>query len=106
MNNKHIPGRVQISTECNQQCLFCSVPKGPAENPSLKEIKKRIIDLKKLGTNDLFITGGEPLIHPQIITILEFAKKIGFNEITIQSNASNITENLLKKIILFDRIIF
>lgn len=95
---KHIPGRVQITTECNQDCLFCSVPKFPIEKLSLDEVKENIKKLKTFGTNDLFITGGEPTIHKDLLQILDFAKELRFKEITIQSNGSNLTKTFLKKI--------
>jgi len=98
MQEKHTAGRLQISTECDQECIFCSVPEGPPESPSLEEIKKRIIRLKKQGTNDLFVTGGEPAVHPEIFDILDFAKKTGFKEITIQSNCVNLTKPFLRRI--------
>jgi len=94
---KHIPGRLQISTECNQECIFCSVPAEPKETLNIELLKKRIKELKDLGTNDLFITGGEPTIYPLLFELLDYAKKFEFKEITIQSNGSNLTKNILKK---------
>jgi len=98
MASKHIPGRLQITTECNQDCLFCSVPKSPIEKPSFDELRKRVKKLKELGTTDLFITGGEPTIHKDLFKILDLAKELGFEEITIQSNCSNLTKPFLEKI--------
>ncbi|MBN2422214.1 radical SAM protein [Candidatus Woesearchaeota archaeon] len=106
MTYRHIPGRLQISTECNQECIFCSVPEGPPDNPSLDEIKRRIIKLRKLGTNDLFITGGEPTIHPDLFKIIDFAKKQDFIEITIQSNCVNLTQEFVKKIKTYGNVKF
>lgn len=98
MEEKHIPGRLQISTECNHDCLFCSVPKFPIEKPSFKELKKRIKKMKELGTNDLYITGGEPTIHKDFFDILDYAENIGFKEITIQSNGSNLSKSFLERV--------
>lgn len=96
--SKHILGKVQISTRCNQECLFCSVPRGPEENPSFEEIKERIRELKKQGTTDLFITGGEPTIHPRFFDILEYGKEQDFDMVSIQTNGSNLTKEVLEKI--------
>lgn len=98
MHEKHIPGRIQISTKCNHECLFCSNESGKLKQPALDDIKERITELKTLGTNDLFITGGEPTIHPDLFVILDFAKTVGFKEITIQSNCTNLTKQFLERI--------
>ncbi len=98
MTGQHISGRLQISTECNQDCLFCSVPKFPIEKPSLNEIKRRIKRLKELGTTDLYITGGEPTIHKDFFKILDYAEKTDFEEVTIQSNGSKLTKPFLNRV--------
>lgn len=98
MIEKHTAGRLQITTECNQNCLFCSVPKSPIEELSFNEIEKNVKKLKALGTNDLFITGGEPTIHKDFFRALDLGKKTGFKEITIQSNGINLTKPAFKRI--------
>lgn len=89
MEKKHILGRVQITRECNQDCVYCSAP--PAEKElSLEEIKKKIIELKELGTTDIMLTGGEPTTKKDLLEILEFCNSLKFTEITIQTNGSNL----------------
>jgi coproporphyrinogen III oxidase-like Fe-S oxidoreductase/wyosine [tRNA(Phe)-imidazoG37] synthetase (radical SAM superfamily) len=88
--NKHILGRIQITRRCNQSCIFCSAPP-ENEELSLGEIKGKILELKKLGTTDLMITGGEPTLHKDLIKIIEFCYE-NFPEITIQTNGSNLSK--------------
>ena len=97
-SEKHILGRVQITRECNQDCVYCSAP--PAEEElSFEEIKEKITELKGLGTTDIMLTGGEPTTRKDLLEILEFCNSLKFAEITIQTNGSNLDNlELLKKI--------
>lgn len=95
--SKHILGRIQVTRECNQECVFCAAPPSKKER-SFDEIKDKILELQKHGTTDLMLTGGEPTTRKDIIDILKFATG-KFNEITIQTNATKLTEELLQKII-------
>ena len=62
---KHNLGRVQITRDCNQNCVFCSAPP-EGEELSLSEFKKKIYELKELGTTDLMLTGGETTIKYEL----------------------------------------
>jgi len=98
MHKKHILGRVQITRECNQNCVYCSAP--PAEEElSFEEIKKKITELKELGTTDIMLTGGEPTTRKDLLEILGFCNSLKFTEITIQTNGSNLDNiEFLKRI--------
>lgn len=93
---KHILGRLQITRECNQNCVFCSAPPADKEM-TFDEIKQKIIELKKLGTTDLMLTGGEPTLRKDLFNILDFCKTLNFEEMTIQTNGSNLNNLLLLK---------
>lgn len=47
------------------------------------------------GTVSLCITGGEPLMHPEFVTIYKALAQMGF-EITLQTNASLITDDIIE----------
>ncbi|MGC8851774.1 MAG: radical SAM protein [Minisyncoccia bacterium] len=72
---------------CNNRCIFCiNYDKRNIPSPSTKDIKKEIILAKKRGSTYLELIGGEPTIRPDIIELIQFAKKIGFNTIMIATN--------------------
>ncbi len=103
---KHILGRVQITRECNQECIYCSAPPA-AQELDFEEIKKRIRNLKKLGTTDLMLTGGEPTVKKDLFEILDFIESQGFSEKTIQTNGANLdSEDFLRKIKQYKNIKF
>jgi len=86
-NNKRVLGIASITAYCNERCVFCSVPNLNIQ-PSFEELKKRIIQMKKSGTTELMLTGGEPMLRKDLKKIITFANKQDFKEITIQTNGT------------------
>lgn len=72
---------------CNNRCIFCiNYDKRTILSPSFSEIKQQIASAKKRGSNYLELIGGEPTIRPDIIPIISYAHKIGFDTIMIATN--------------------
>ena len=67
-----------ITTKCNARCSFCDIYKNKGRHANFNNIKSNLLDLRKLGIRFIDFTGGEPLLHPQIHTILDYAKTLGF----------------------------
>ena len=64
---------LQIIKECNLQCSHCYLQdddETPAESLTLQEIFIIITDLKKMNISVLALTGGEPLLHPDLTKII------------------------------------
>ncbi len=68
---------IQINDVCNEKCVFCNRPPTgingniPAEDV-YKRIDKAVIDDD---VSDIVITGGEPLLHPQLPAIVRYAAR-------------------------------
>ena len=67
-----------ITYRCNARCGFCDIWERPSPYVTPSEVKKNLIDLKKLGVKVIDFTGGEPLLHRQLPEMLDYAKKLGF----------------------------
>jgi len=69
---------VQLTgTLCNLQCVHCINASGP-RNPWVKplataEAKGYIEEAAALGVKEIYFTGGEPFMHPEILPLLAFA---------------------------------
>lgn len=98
MNRPSIPLEIiiEITGRCRQVCTYCTGPRTP--DVPLKDIKDTLDEAANLGIKAVRITGGEPLLHPEIRTILSYAKSKKFS-IIINTTAENITPALLKTII-------
>ena len=62
---------VSIINSCNLSCQGCWVDvKGPRRMISAEDMDRLITDSKRLGNRFFGILGGEPLLHPDLLTIL------------------------------------
>jgi radical SAM protein with 4Fe4S-binding SPASM domain len=68
---------VEITKNCDLRCIHCYAEAGP---PAVNEMSTdqwlHILDeLYTLGTRTVNITGGDPLVHPDIFDVLDFCEK-------------------------------
>jgi len=71
---------LEMTFECNHECLFCSCPwEAPGESfcrekeLSIEEWKKTLTQLTRMGVSNFAFTGGEPLLKEGILDLIEFA---------------------------------
>lgn len=80
---------------CNHHCVFCNFSEYLKKDHSAintDTIKKRISEMKHLGTKGICITGGgEPMLYKDFNTILQYTKKCGF-DIGLITNGSLINK--------------
>ncbi|MGK7395658.1 MAG: radical SAM protein [Candidatus Cyclobacteriaceae bacterium M3_2C_046] len=67
-----------VTYRCNASCSFCDIWQKPSPYAAPEKIWCNLLDLKKLGVKVIDFTGGEPLMHPVLDKLLEYAKKLGF----------------------------
>ena len=93
-NDRHLHPRVAIyyvTGQCNLNCAYCEDfgARRNAENPHPLPFEQvmRILRVVRTGMDALFLTGGEPLTHPDIDRIVLAAKhELKFREISLVSN--------------------
>lgn len=92
---------LEITESCNCNCVHCYGQWGDdiKAMPSCqdKNFWFRIIDeIYQRGGRDIQFIGGEPLLHPQIVEMIEYAHKTGITTIEVFTNATLITEELVQ----------
>jgi TusA-related sulfurtransferase len=73
--NRPVGSRLWLYTnfDCNLRCDYCCVrssPKAPRRALALERIKQIAKEAAELGVRDIFVTGGEPFLLPNIDEIL------------------------------------
>ena len=86
---------IEITGKCRLVCPYCTGPR--TADVSLKDIKATLDEAASFGVKTIRITGGEPLIHPEIQTILKYAKLKKFS-VLLNTAAENISPALMKTI--------
>lgn len=68
---------IEIIHKCPNNCMHCSSCSGPDCTLMIKteNVKKLIDSAVELNTKILSISGGEPLLHPGLLSIVKYAKK-------------------------------
>lgn len=89
---------LEITQACNLKCLHCY--EGETHNQSGNSLDVdnwiNIIDqLYDVGCRRIQFIGGEPCIHPKLISLIDYAKTKGFESITIFTNATILNDDLL-----------
>src|SRR5271157_3811832 len=62
---------------CNLDCTYCNEFDDTSEPVALAEMKKRLDILAGMGTSIITISGGEPLLHPELDEIIRHIRKRG-----------------------------
>ncbi len=60
---------------CNLACTYCNEFDDFSKPVPLEEMKRRIDHLARLGTSFIVISGGEPLLHPELDEIITHIRK-------------------------------
>ncbi len=84
---------IEITNKCSLKCIHCSSESGNEFNNelSLNEILSIIEQTKSLGGHILTLSGGEPLLRPDLFEIINHAKTRNF-EIRLQTSGAYKTE--------------
>ena len=85
----------QLCTKtCNLKCKHCYIERNPYKNEedfiSLDKIKQALIYIKGKRLNSIYLTGGEPLMHPDFNQILRMCLKV--SNTTVMSNGVMIND--------------
>ncbi|WP_435059913.1 radical SAM protein [Streptomyces sp. bgisy060] len=72
------PSRLWVYTNfhCNLACDYCAVASSPKAAPrtlSATDFHARVDEAVEAGFTELYVTGGEPFLHPDIVDLLDYA---------------------------------
>lgn len=94
---------IEITTACNLQCRHCRVPTTSPNFTSLSLFRKIIQNLVKIDIPYLTLSGGEPLLHPNLFQFLDISFENDIEQVGIMTNAIVLNDKMLNKLEKYKR---
>ncbi len=86
---------LEPTSACNLACDGCYRENVPNSHKTLNEVREELKTFRRLRTADgVSIAGGDPLMHPQILDIVEMVAEMGMKPI-VNTNGQLLTKELL-----------
>lgn len=94
---------VELTLRCNERCLHCYAGSDPERSEALTcdEVKRILDEGRTMGNPRLQFTGGDPLIHPDLVTLVAYAHALQFETIEIYTNGLLLHQPLLEQLAPF-----
>lgn len=84
--------RVQVLDACNLQCNYCMPehPKFISKNELLtpKQLQHTCSQLSQLGIDEIRLTGGEPLLRPDLLSIIQLLSDLPLKKLGLTTNGT------------------
>ena len=83
--------------KCSLNCKHCSVTKEDYKNPEIEKYEPTLKDMKSLGVDTIYISGGEPLLWKDIFDFIKLVKE---NDITatLGTNGTELNQRNVEKL--------
>jgi AdoMet-dependent heme synthase len=87
-----------VTNKCNLRCEFCYNKNNFSDNEIEASLyKKFLYEAKKLGTEYILLTGGEPLLRSDLFDIVEYIKSINI-KIFLATNGYYLNDSVISKL--------
>ena len=79
---------IELTSKCNMTCRHCYNDTRVARTSFIEpeEITKMLLKLRQLHCEQIILSGGEPLIHPEICNYITRASSLGIRDISVITN--------------------
>ena len=85
-----------VTRRCNLSCGYCTEFDNYSSPVPLEVLKERIDAIHRLRVVNTSLLGGEPLMHPNIVELVEYCNRK--NQVSITTNGYLLTKKLVKKL--------
>jgi len=91
---------IEMTDQCNERCIHCYASSSPDCHDflSLDEIKQCLNVARTMGQAFVQFTGGDPLIHKELLSAVKHAATLDFQGIEIYTNGLLLSDKLLQKL--------
>ena len=84
-----------LTDQCNLDCHYCNEYDNSVPHPETADLKRYLAKIRELGCFRIGFQGGEPLMHPDVVELVRYAKDLGFLKVSMSTNAFLLTKPML-----------
>jgi MoaA/NifB/PqqE/SkfB family radical SAM enzyme len=91
-----------LTNRCNLRCLMCGIAKSPnrvEDEFSTEQVQDIVLQVRDLGVKHLILSGGEPLLRPDLAQIVAFASQHINGMVDIISNGVLLEDDRIAQLI-------
>ncbi|MDC0749487.1 radical SAM protein [Polyangium mundeleinium] len=78
---------MNVTYKCNNRCTFCATGTRTQFDGDLDRQRELLVKYRKLGVTLLDFDGGEPTLNPNLVRLVGFARRIGYERVNVTTNA-------------------
>lgn len=93
-NGRYTEYILRVDFHCNQRCPFCFVSTSN-HRLSIAQIEQTLSRIKNKTDSIVVLSGGEPTLHPDLLSVIHRIYELGFPNISIQTNAVKLADDHL-----------
>ena len=85
--------RLSLTDRCDLACVYCRPHKADGYLEDRLEIeawKTMAAGLVRAGVRRVRLTGGEPLLHPAVVEVVQFLRTLGLEDLALTTNATRL----------------
>ncbi|HSJ88234.1 MAG TPA: radical SAM protein [Anaerolineales bacterium] len=91
--------KMKVVYGCNLKCEMCNHRREKRESPvSAERFKEVIREFREMGTTKIHLSGGEPMLRPQIPAFVELASSVGV-KVTMTTNGTLVDKIKAKRLV-------
>ncbi len=94
IDSKPWTAHLYVTDQCNLDCHYCNEYDNSVPHPQQSELRQWMRKIRRLGVLRLGLQGGEPLMHPDIVELVAYGKQLGFDRVSMSTNAFLLTREL------------
>ena len=92
-DKRPIACHLYVTDRCNLSCGYCREYDNTATHPRLDDLKRWSRKARELGCLHIGLRGGEPLLHPDIVSLVGYCRALGLS-VSLSTNGCPLTQRL------------
>ncbi len=78
---------MNVTYKCNNRCTFCATGTRSQYDGDFDRQRELLVKYRKVGVTLLDFDGGEPTLNPNLLKLISFSRRIGYEKINVTTNA-------------------